>query len=51
MVTGAVILYALIAFGWVEVQVGGHDIETLGIVAGGLFLTFAGWLRLIRENK
>ena len=51
MVTGAVIMYALTAFGLVKVPVGGHDIQTLGIVAAGVFLTVAGWFRLVREAK
>ena len=51
MITGAVITYALFALGVAKVPVGGLEIETTGIVAAGVFLTFAGWFRLVRESK
>ena len=52
MITGVTFLYALIAFDVVKVPVGGHVIETMGVVAAGVFLALAGWFRLVvRESE
>ena len=51
MVTGITFLYALIAFDVVKVPVGGHVIETMGVVAAGVFLALAGWFRLVVRDS
>ena len=51
MVTGATIMYVLIAFGVANVPVGSYGIGTMAIVAAGLSLAFVGWFRIIRKSE